>query len=35
MDSNDARRVVDKGYRIVHAAADYFYLVSIQLVLGW
>ncbi|TXT08741.1 hypothetical protein VHUM_02869 [Vanrija humicola] len=26
VDSNDARRVVDKGYRIVHAAADHFYL---------
>ncbi|KAL1406042.1 Glucosamine-6-phosphate isomerase (Glucosamine-6-phosphate deaminase) (GNPDA) (GlcN6P deaminase) [Vanrija albida] len=26
VDSKDARRVVDKGYRIVHAAADYFYL---------
>ena len=28
IDSTDARKVVDKGYRIVHAAADYFYLVS-------
>ena len=23
----DARRVLDKGYKIVHAASEYFYLV--------
>jgi hexosaminidase len=28
LSSGDARRVLDKGYRIVHAASDYFYLVS-------
>jgi hexosaminidase len=27
-DSKDARAVLDKGYRIVHASADYFYLVG-------
>ncbi|WVQ81171.1 hypothetical protein IAT38_003293 [Cryptococcus sp. DSM 104549] len=26
VNSADARRVLDKGYRIVHASADYFYL---------
>lgn len=25
-DSADARKVLDKGFKIVHAAADYFYL---------
>lgn len=28
MNSTDARRVLDKGFRIVHAPADYFYLVN-------
>lgn len=27
VDSRDTRAVLDKGYRIVHAAGDYFYLV--------
>jgi hexosaminidase len=27
-DSRDARAVLDRGYKIVHAPADYFYLVS-------
>ncbi len=29
VNSADARRVLDKGYQIVHAAADYFYLVGL------
>jgi hexosaminidase len=26
--SADAIRVLDKGYKIIHASGDYFYLVS-------
>lgn len=28
VNSRDVRAVLDKGYRIIHASADYFYLVS-------
>lgn len=28
VNSSDARKVLDQGYRIVHASADYFYLVN-------
>jgi hexosaminidase len=29
VNSADARRVLDKGYKIIHASGDYFYLVSV------
>jgi len=29
LNSNDAVRVLAKGYKIIHAAVEYFYLVSI------
>lgn len=32
VNSADARKVLDQGYRIVHASADYFYLVSVPAV---
>lgn len=32
VNSSDARKVLDQGYRIVHASADYFYLVSMPAV---
>ena len=28
INSADARKVLDKGFMIIHAASDYFYLVS-------
>lgn len=28
LNSDDAIRVLDKGYKIIHAAVEYFYLVS-------
>ena len=28
LNSNDAIRVLEKGYKIIHAAVEYFYLVS-------
>jgi hypothetical protein len=29
LNSDDALRVLEKGYKIIHAAVEYFYLVSI------
>jgi hexosaminidase len=29
LNSNDAIRVLEKGYKIIHAAVEYFYLVSL------
>jgi hexosaminidase len=28
LNADDAIRVLDKGYKIIHAAVEYFYLVS-------
>jgi hexosaminidase len=30
LNSDDAIRVLEKGYKIIHAAVEYFYLVSIS-----
>lgn len=29
MSSADAKAVIERGYRVIHAASDYFYLVRV------